>query len=302
MSRFFALLLCGLMLLTSGCAYAAVSSQRGEGDYELFFREADLSSVPGGDALRPEIIHLEEDQRQDPQKVAQTLLTALLDGPTDESLCSTIPPGTTLLSLELDGSLARVDLSAAYRSLSGISLALADYSIAMTLTQLREITAVTITVRGQQLAYRDKQTFTAQDVLLSSNEDVISTVKATLYFPDQSGELVPEERTLDLYEGDTQADTVVKALGAGPLDKTLSNALPDGFRVQSIWLEDDICYVNLPSAALEALTEKDALETGLNALRRSLLSLDAVETVRFLVDGSFQNTYGGVQLPADAAE
>ena len=60
--------------------------------------------------------------------------------------------------------------------------------------------------------------------------------------------------------------------------------------------------MNLPSAALEALTEKDALETGLNALRRSLLSLDAVETVRFLVDGSFQNTYGGVQLPADAAE
>lgn len=59
------------------------------------------------------------------------------------------PAGTTLLSLELDGSLARVDLSAAYRSLSGISLALADYSIAMTLTQLREIAAVTITVRGQ---------------------------------------------------------------------------------------------------------------------------------------------------------
>ena len=72
--------------------------------------------------------------------------------------------------------------------------------------------------------------------------------------------------------------------------------------MQSIWLEDDICYVNLPSVALEALTEQDALETGLNALRRSLLSLDAVEAVRFLVDGSFQDTYGGVRLPTDAAE
>ena len=99
MRRFFALLLCGLVLLSTGCAYAAVSSQRGEGDYELFFREADLTGVPGGDALRAEIIHLEEEQRQDPQEVARTLLTALLEGPTDETLCSTIPAGTTLLSL-----------------------------------------------------------------------------------------------------------------------------------------------------------------------------------------------------------
>lgn len=297
MRRFFALLLCGLVLLSTGCAYAAVSSQRGEGDYELFFREADLTGVPGGDALRAEIIHLEEEQRQDPQEVARTLLTALLEGPTDETLCSTIPAGTTLLSLELDGSLARVDLSAAYRSLSGISLALADYSIAMTLTQLREIAAVTITVRGQQLAYRDKQTFSDRDVLLSSNEDVVSTVTAALYFPDQSGKLVPEERTLDLYEGDTQADAVVRALAAGPLDESLSDALPEGFRVQSIWVEDDICYVNLPSAALEALPEEHTLEAGLEALKRSLLSLDAVEAVRFLVDGSFQDTYGTVALP-----
>ena len=163
-----------------------------------------------------------------------------------------------------------------------------------------EIAAVTITVRGQQLAYRDKQTFSERDVLLSSNEDVVSTVTAALYFPDQTGKLVPEERTLDLYEGDTQADAVVRALAAGPLDESLSDALPEGFRVQSIWVEDDICYVNLPSAALEALPEEHTLETGLEALKRSLLSLDAVEAVRFLVDGSFQDTYGTVALPTAA--
>ena len=81
MRRFFALLLCGLVLLSTGCAYAAVSSQRGEGDYELFFREADLTGVPGGDALRAEIVHLEEEQRQDPQEVARILLTALRGRP-----------------------------------------------------------------------------------------------------------------------------------------------------------------------------------------------------------------------------
>ena len=95
-------------------------------------------------------------------------------------------------------------------------------------------------------------------------------------------------------------DAVVRALAAGPLDESLSDALPEGFRVQSIWVEDDICYVNLPSAALEALPEEHTLETGLEALKRSLLSLDAVEAVRFLVDGSFQDTYGTVALPTAA--
>ena len=66
------------------------------------------------------------------------------------------------------------------------------------------IAVVGITVRGQELAYRDTQTFTARDVLLSSNEDVIGTVPVTLYFLNEAGKLAPEERTLDLYEGDTQ--------------------------------------------------------------------------------------------------
>ena len=47
MRRFFALLLCGLVLLSTGCAYAAVSSQRGEGDYELFSGKQISPVFPG---------------------------------------------------------------------------------------------------------------------------------------------------------------------------------------------------------------------------------------------------------------
>ena len=83
------------------------------------------------------------------------------------------------------GAYAKVDLSSNYRSLSGVALTLADYAITLTLTQLPQIAIVSITVRGQDLAYRDTQTFTARDVLLSSNEDVIGTVPATLYFLDE---------------------------------------------------------------------------------------------------------------------
>ena len=147
--------------------------RRGPGEtYDLYFREADLSAAPGGDALRAESCHLEAEEARAPWPLAERLMDALLAGPEDPTLVSVIPEETTLLSLELDGARAKVDLSSRYRTLSGVSLALADYAITLTLTQLPEVSAVSITVHGQQLSYRDRQIFAAGDVLFSSNEDV----------------------------------------------------------------------------------------------------------------------------------
>ena len=191
-----------LVLLASGCAYAAVTGQE-EAAYLLYFREADLANAPGGDALRAETVYLDEEEQQGVAQVAQALMEELLAGPVDETLVNTIPAGTTLLSLELDGARALVDLSSAYSTLSGVELTLADYAIALTLTQLPEIASVSIMVRGKELAYRTTQRFSPRDVLLSSTEDVVGTVEAHLYFRDSRGNLTAEERTLELYEGDT---------------------------------------------------------------------------------------------------
>ena len=106
----------------------------------------------------------------------------LLQGPSDETLKRTIPAGTTMNSLYLEGTRAVVDLSTAYGLLSGIELTLADQSIALTLTQVPEIVSVKITVLGEELAYRDRQIFTGRDVLLAPEGDVVGTVDATLYF------------------------------------------------------------------------------------------------------------------------
>ena len=57
--------------------------------------------------------------------------------------------------------------------------------------------------------------------------------------------------------------------------------------MKSVWLEESICYVNLSSALLES-AEDAAVRTALRALEDSLRSLEAVEEVRFLVDGEFR--------------
>lgn len=291
MRKLVSLILCAAALL-SGCAGGG-ESQQGTA-YSLYFLEADLESVPGGDALRAETVYLEKDLGT--TALAEALVERLLEGPSDATLENPIPAGTSLLSLELNGAYAKVDLSSNYRSLSGVALTLADYAITLTLTQLPQIAIVSITVRGQDLAYRDTQTFTARDVLLSSNEDVIGTVPATLYFLDEEGRLTPEERTLDLYEGDTQVSAVARALELGPENRSLRLVQPEEFQVKSVWLEEDVCYVNLSSSQLETLPEETDMPMILQALALSLCSLDTVSEVRFLVDGDFAAEYGGASI------
>ena len=283
MKRLLTLLLCGLLLLT-GCAYAAINSQN---SYRLYFREANLRSAVGTDALQSVSVQLKESP-EDPAELASLLLERLLEGPVEDSLRSTIPTGTALLSVQVHKGRATVDLSAPYGTLSGVGLTLADYAITLTLTQLEEVSSVEITVGGQTLAYREKQVFHARDVLLSPKEDVVSTLPVRLYFPDQNGVLLPEDRVLDLYEGDTQIGMVSRALELGPETKGYLPIFPEGFRVKSLWLEDAVCYVNLTSSLLQLLPpdKAQALQV-LEALDRSLCSLETVSEVRFLVDGEF---------------
>ena len=285
------LLSAALLLLTIGCAREV---QEETESYSLYFLEAEPEM--GGGVLQTEKAYLPELEAAGPEEAAKSLMEALLQGPLDMTLKSPIPAGTSLLSLKLQGGRATVDLSAGYASLSGVALTLADYAVTLTLTQVPEISSVKITVRGQDLAYRNKQTFASRDVLLVPEEDVVGTVQAVLYFLDENGTLAPEERTLDLYEGDTQVFAVARALENGPESKKLSAVLPEGFRVRSVWLEEDVCYVNLSSSQLETLAPEADLQTAADSLARSLCSLDTVDEVRFLVDGEFARLYGAVNI------
>ena len=147
-------------------------------------------------------------------------------------------------------------------------------------------------MRGKELAYRTTQRFSPRDVLLSSTEDVVGTVEAQLYFRDSRGNLTAEERTLELYEGDTQVAAVLQGLEEGPQDRSLLPVIPEGFRAKSVWLEEHVCYVNLSSALLAELPEETEMEPVLRAMAASLKSLDTVGEVRFLVDGEYAGYYG----------
>ena len=284
--KFRVLLLLPLLLL-SGCR----REEPARTAYQLYFQEADLTYSAGEAPFRTETVYLYDEETGSSSRLAGALMNELLKGPADETLKSTLPAGTSLLSLDIVGDRARVDLSASYESLSGVALTLADSAIAMTLSQVPEISSVQITARGRELAYRERQVLNIREVLLTPEEDVVSTVDVMLYLLNQEGGLTAAEQTLDLYEGDTQVTAVARALERRPEGRDLFSPLPEGFQVKSAWQEEDICYVNLSSALLEGL-EEAAVRTALEALESSLRSLEAVEEVRFLIDGEFSRNLG----------
>lgn len=291
-----AALLCCAVTLTAGCAMAAQQAMSQEDTYELYFQVRELDAAGGGDAVGTERSTLEKGSGQAAQETAEAMVSLLLDGPQDESLVSPFPAGTGLQSVTVEGSHAVVDLTKAYSTLSGVALTMADYCVTLTLTQLPEIQTVSITVGGQELAYRSTQDFSARDILFASTEDVVGTVDVTLFFLNDRGGFAEEERTLNLYEGETQAEKLVRALLEGPEDKELLTAFPEGFSVQTVWIEEDVCYVNLSSAMLEGLPEGASLRPAIRSLARSLLTLESVEAVRFLVNGEAAESIGGVDV------
>ena len=274
--RWIAIALLAVLLMGIGGAIGKVGVRQESGGsaYALYFVERDLRSADGGDALRSEERTL-EDSGLSTEELAAVLVAELLKGPADPTLKSPFPKGTALLSAEQKGTELRVDLSAAYSTLSGVGLSLADYAITLTLTQLPDVARVRITVAGRE----------------------VGTVDASLYFVNGDGALTAEARTLNLYEGDTQVSAVVRALENGPETKGLSAVLPEGFKARKVGLEEEICYVSLSSALLEGQPEPETLSQAVLALEQSLLSLESVEEVRFLVDGELADTYGPIDLP-----
>ena len=146
-----------VLLLSLLCACAAQHAQEmDENGYELYFL-SDPNSAGGGDAIHAQEKRLTLDGAMETEDCVRALMEALLAGPDEPSLSSPIPEGTALKSLKVSGRRSQIDLSAQYARLTGIDLSLADYCITLTLTQLPNVNAVSITADGRELPYRETQ-------------------------------------------------------------------------------------------------------------------------------------------------
>lgn len=273
--------------LLAGCG--VTRSITGKEGLRLYYPVA-LENHPGGDAIASVTVGWDTLPQEDRTAQAEAVLALLLGGCREEGFQSPIPAGTSLRSVEVVGSTAKVDFSVSYSQLSGMALTIADYCVTLSLTQLEGVYAVRITVNGQELAYRDSNLFFASDVLLTSMDDVVRMLTAQLYFPDGAGDLTPEERLLTQYEGQSAVDVVMAALLEGPAEDGLQALIPEGVTGITARAEDGVCQLNLPSEAMAAM-DRDAAEEMERGIAASLLSLEGVSLVQVYVDGVYTDAY-----------
>ena len=290
MKRLVALLLPVLILLGFALLYRQEETpQKGDALVYLLAEEG----AAGGDAIAGYYVDLGLEESATPQERGEAIVETLISGVPGGR--SPLPSGVYLRSISIQGSRAYVDFSSRYSSLTGIDLSLADYCITLSLTQLDAVSSVSITSMGREIFYRDNQVLMEQDVLLSTMGDVIETVHVTLYFVNEDHQLAGEPRALDLYEGQSPAESLMSALLEGP--QTLVRLLPEEFTISGVRVEEGVCYLSLPQRSIDILPEDPAEQRlMLQSIAYSLYSLDTVEELRILVDGQEVEAFGQVPV------
>ena len=274
-----------VLLALAGCGVV----QKEQEGLRLYYA-ASLDTHRGGDAIDSVTIAWDELPQGDQVARAESVLALLMGMCQEKGFQSPIPAGTTLRSVAIIGGTACVDFSGSYGQLSGMALTIADYCVALSLTQLEGIYAVRITVNEQDLAYRDNDLFLAGDVLLTSMDDVVRTLTARLYFPNSDGDLDAEERLLTQYEGQSAADVVLSALGDGPSDDDLQPLAEKGLSGMTVRMDNGVCQLNVASASMEEL-EDDTARQLLLCVTQSLQSLEGISSVQLYIDGTYAETY-----------
>ena len=182
-----------------------------------------------------------------------------------------------------------------------MDLALADYCLTLSLTALEGISAVSVTVQGRPVGQQPKQVFYERDVLLSTMGDVLQRSEVTLFFLNSEGALAGEKRVLELYEGQTLAESLLDALLDGPEDRELTRIIPEDFQINFVRVDSGICSLSIAAASLEALPEDPAVQQNILAsLTRSLYSAGTIEKIRFLSGGEELTSFGQVPVEAEA--
>ena len=288
--------LLALALLLTACTIR--QENVGDEDGYLLYFLAESDEARGGDLIRSSYERLDLAENASLEEQATAVVERLIAGSENDNLRSPLPSGITLLSLTIQDRRVNVDFSSGFAQLSGVELTLADYCLTLSLTALEGISAVAVTAQGREVGQQPKQIFYERDVLLSDMGDVLQTVEVTLYFLNSQGALEGEKRTLEIYEGQTVAENLIVALLAGPENRELTKIIPDDFMINSVRVDEGICYVNISAEPLATLPEDEATQRLiLWSLSDSLYSIETIHGLRLLSNGE-ELTYFG-QVPVE---
>ena len=278
------------LLLLSGCTAPAFLARLFPGDAVetadgLFLYRVASDPSDGGSLIRTAPCPPSVGVAPDPG----TLLAAFAAPAGDGDLACALPSGVTVDGWTLENNVITLDFSPSFLDIPDMERTVAALCAALTLCQLDEVEAVSVTSDGQTLFAG----LMPEDALLDASESDPYTRQLRLYFPDADGRyLVSEYHSLTLDETTSPERYVIEELLRGPNSGELRSVLPAGTVLRSCATADGVCTVDLSREFYDnrprtALGERLVLY----AVVDSLTALSGVDRVRFLIEGEPADEY-----------
>lgn len=271
-----------LVLLLFGCQPREEPlEEEKENLYTIYYLNTNMTKMAGVDY---------EAEGEDLTSLVWELYGQLSAVPADVDAKSPLPARTELQRIQWESNVLYLYFDINYMMMNSSHEILCRAALTKTLTQIGGVEYINIYTGDQPLM--DNQGNPVGMLSAGDFVDSISDVNAfekselTLYFADESGEYLVEERREVMHSMNTSMERlIVEQLLEGPEYAGYRATIPAETKLLNISVTDNVCYLNFDSAFLSSgLDVKE--EISLYSIVNSLTQLTTVNRVQFSVNGS----------------
>lgn len=274
------LALCAVLLL-SGCS--AEDNKKTEGTIQVYYISNSETKVEA----HPHVMESES-----PEGQLDELIQCLSTNPEKLEYKAPLLFGIQLLDVSQEGERVLLNMDASYSELPVTTEVLVRAAIVRTLTQLKEVSYVGITVEGNQLtdSLGNLVGWMNADRFIDNNGSDINTyeqVKVMLYFANEDGTNLIAAYREKYYSTNVPLERfVVDELLAGPSGHVegLYPTINPATKIINVMTKDGICYVNMDESFLTVVNNVST-DVSIYSIVNSLVELNNINKVQILING-----------------
>lgn len=274
------ILLLSLCLL-AGCAKQEAATPATSEPYQIYY----LNS--GGTRLVPQPYQTET---TDTHRLIEELMAQFQSVPPDLDCQTALTDKVTYQDYKQEEMVLYLYFDGNYSSMKPEREILCRAALVKTLTQVPEIDYISVYSAEQPLMDNSGHPIgiiSAADLIESiSDINAFEKTEISLYFTDEHGERLLEERREVIYNTNTSKERlIVEELIKGPEQDDYFPTLSSGVRVLSLSVTESVCYINFDSAFVnQPLEVKEYIP--IYSIVNSLMELSTVSRVKITVNGS----------------
>lgn len=287
LKRLIALIMAACILL-GGCASQDMQKQS-SGTATIYYTSAERQNSINDPLVGVEITVVDE------QSTIEAVLEALWSTPNNNELESAMPEELSFVRWENTQGKMTIELNDYYLDMSGIDKTIATAALVHTLCGLDGVDSLSIYV-GENEIYSE---MTKEDMLLYDKEADPYEREVKIFLSDEEGKYL-YDYTYVYTVGGTEVieQYVMDVLLGEELQEGVVSYIPEGTKVNDIYVDDEVCTVDLSAEFYEGRPDSPVTERVIiYSIVNTITAIAGNKSVQFLINGEMLDYY--VTIPLD---